>query len=75
MFRKETERLVILGVLEEANEFERGAPSFSQPKAKTNRVRFLSDFRNLNRQLKYKPYPMPKLREMLLKLAGFQYDM
>ena len=75
MFRKEVEILVSLGVHEESNDSEWGAPLFSQPKAKTNRVRFLSDFRNLNRQLKYKPYPMPKLREMLLKLAGFQYAM
>ena len=38
-----------------------------------HRVRFLSDFRNLNRQLKRKPYLMPKIREMLLTLEGFQY--
>ena len=34
---------------------------------------FLNDFRNLNSQLKHKPYPMPKISEMLLKLEGFQY--
>ena len=34
MFRKEVERLVILGVLEEANDSELGASSFAQPKAK-----------------------------------------
>ena len=34
MFRKEVERLASLGVLEEANDSEWGAPSFSQPKAK-----------------------------------------
>ena len=45
-----------LGVLEEENDSE------------TNRVRFLSDFRNLNRQLKHKPYLMPKIFEMLLNL-------
>ena len=72
MFRKEVERLVGLGVLEEANDSKWGSPSFAQPKAKTNHVRFLSDFRNLNRQLKHKPYPMPKICEMLLNLEGFQ---
>ena len=40
---------------------------------KTNRVRFLSDFRNLNGQLKHKPYPMPKILEMLLNIEGFKY--
>ena len=50
MFKKEDERLVSLGVLKEANDPEWGAPYFAQPKAKTNRVIFLSDFWNLNRQ-------------------------
>ena len=59
--------------LEEANDSEWGAPSFAQPKPKTNCVRFLSDFWNLNRQLRCKPYSMPKIREMLLNLEGFQY--
>ena len=36
---------------------------------------FLSDFRNLNKQLKCKTYPMPKINEMLLKLEGYQYAM
>ena len=71
IFRKEVGRLVNLGVLEEENDSEWGAPSFSQPKAKTNHVRFLSDFRNLNRQLKNNPYPMPKINEILLNLEGF----
>ena len=74
MFRKEVKRLVTLGVIEQANDSEWGAPYFDQPKPKTNRVRFLSDFRNLNRQLKHKPYHMPKVCEMLLNLEGFQYD-
>ena len=40
---------------------------------KTNKVRLLGDFRNLNRQLKRKLYPIPKIREMILKLEGFKY--
>ena len=62
MFKKEVEILVSLGVLDEDNGSECGAPSFEQPKAKTNCVRDLSDFRNLNRQLKRKPYQIPKIR-------------
>ena len=42
---------------------------------KQNRVCFLSDIRNLNKQLKRKPYAMPNINEMLLKLEGFQYAM
>ena len=73
MFKKEARILLSLGVQEEENDLEWGAPSFAQPKAKANNIRFLSDFRNLNRQLKRKPYPMPKIREILLNLEGFQY--
>ena len=52
MFKKEFKRLVSLGVLEKENEYEWGAPSFEQPKAKTNYVRLLSAFQNLNRKIK-----------------------
>ena len=73
MSRKEVEGIVNLGVFEEENDSEWGAPSFAQPKAKTNRVKFLSDFRNLNRQLRHKPYTMPKIHEIILNLEGFKY--
>ena len=73
MFKKESKRLVILGMLEEVNDSEWGAPSFYQHKTKSNHVKFLSDFWNLNRQLKRKLYPIPKIREILLKLEIFKY--
>ena len=38
-------------------------------------VIFLSEFRNLNKQLKDKPYPIPKINEILLKLEGFKCAM
>ena len=59
---------MILVVLEEAHDSKWGVPFFAQPKAKLNHVRFLIDFQNLNRQLKREPYPMPKIREMMLNL-------
>ena len=73
MFRKEAEIILSLGVLEETNDSKWGALFFFEPKAKTNCVILLSDFRNLNRQLKRKPYPMPKILDILLNLEGFQY--
>ena len=73
MFKKNVERLVSLGVLEETNDSKGGTPSFVQTKTKTNCVRFLSDFRNFNRQLKRKTSPMPEIYEMILILEGFQY--
>ena len=71
MLKKEVERLFRLGVLKVANDLEWGSPYFTQPKPQSNRVGLLSDFRNLNKQLKRKIYPIPKSNEMLLKLEGF----
>ena len=68
MFKKEVERLLILGVPEVANYSEWGSPCFAKPKPKSNWVRFISDFINLDKQLKQKPYLMPKTNNMLLKL-------
>ena len=73
MFKKEFGSLVLIGVFERAKDSEWGALSFSQHKPKSKRVRFLSDFRNLNKQLNRKPYTMPKINEMLLKLEVIQY--
>ena len=50
-----------------------GAPLFLQSKAKTNPVQFMSDFCHINRQLKRKRFPMPKICDMLLILEGFEY--
>ena len=66
IFRKEVNILVLLGLVVEANDSEWVATSFAQTNTKTDRIRLLSDFHNLNRQLKRKPYPVPKIREMLL---------
>ena len=73
MFRKEVDILVLLGVIRETNDSQLGATSFAQLKTKTDHIRFLSSFWNLNRKLKRKPYPMPKIREIILNLEGFQY--
>ena len=70
--RKEVDRLVLLGVLERDNSSEWAAPTFIIPK-KNLTVRFISDFRKLNSMLRRRPYPIPKIQEMLQKLEGFQY--
>ena len=51
-FSKGGYSLVLLRALEVANYSEWGGPSFDQPTYKSNRVSFLSDFRNLNKQFK-----------------------
>ena len=70
--RNEVARLCKLGVLERCSDSEWGAPSFIIPK-KNFTVRFLSDFRKLNSMLKRKPFPIPKIQDMLQKLEGFRF--
>ena len=71
----EIERLCKLGVLRKINHSEWAAPTFIIPK-KDGTVRFISDFRELNkriRRIKRKPFPIPKIHDLLLKLEGFKY--
>ena len=75
MFKEEVGFLVLIGVLERSNDSECRAPYFAQNKPKSNRVGFLSDFINISKQLKLKPYQFPKINEMLFKFEGFQYAM
>lgn len=71
-FKKDLDRLVSIGVLTKVNRSEWAAPSFVIPK-KDNRVRFISDFRKLNSQIKRTPYPLPHIKDMLLKVSNFTY--
>lgn len=68
----EVERLIQLGVLKKVSRSEWAAPTFIIPK-KDGSVRFISDFRQLNTRICRKPYPIPKIQDLLLKLEGFQY--
>jgi RNase H-like domain found in reverse transcriptase/Reverse transcriptase (RNA-dependent DNA polymerase)/Integrase zinc binding domain len=70
--KMEVDRLIKLGVLKKVNRSEWAAPTFIIPK-KDGTVRFISDFRQLNTRIKRKPYPIPKIQDLLLKLEGFQY--
>ena len=74
MIKKEVGLLVVVGVIERANNSELGGVSLAQPTPKSNQVRFLSNVRNINKQLKRKSYPMPNINNMSLKLGGFCYD-
>ena len=67
--------MVLLGVLERANDPKWKDPSFAPPKPKINRFHFQSDFINLNKQLKCKQHLIPNINEVLLKWEGFQYAM
>ena len=70
--RKEVDRLEAIGVFERIKETEWAAATFIQPK-KTGDVRILTDFRKLNAAIKRKPFPLPKISELLQRLRGFKY--
>ena len=70
--KREVERLVKIGVLKRINNSQWAAPTFIIPK-KNGTVRFISNFRELNKRIKRKPYPIPKIQDLLLKLEGFKY--
>jgi hypothetical protein len=69
---KEIDCLVSIGVLEWQPLSKWASPSFIIPK-KDYTVRTISDFRELNRQIVRKPYPIPKISTTLQELEGFTY--
>ena len=58
----ECECLVKEGVLWKKNRSEWAAPTFIILK-KDKTVSFISDFRELNEHIKWKPYPIPKIQD------------
>ncbi|GAX22752.1 putative transposase [Fistulifera solaris] len=70
--KKEINRLTEIDVFEKNHESEWAAPTFVQPK-KTGDVRILTDFRRLNEALKRKPFPLPRIAELLQRLQGFKF--
>ena len=67
---KEVNRLCDLGVLQFQPKSEWVLPSFVTPK-KDGTACFLTDFREVNKQLVRKPFPLPKSSTVLQKLDGF----
>jgi len=70
--KKEVDRMVKLGIMKWEGESEWAFPSFIIPKSNQT-VRFISDFRELNKLLKRKPWPLPKIVDTLQQLEGFTY--
>lgn len=76
IFRKELRHLVNIGVLRPCGPSEWAAPTFIIPKKVVDgvqRVRWLTDFRELNRVLKRKVYPLPIIQDIIQKRSGYKY--
>ena len=70
--KKEVTRLVKIGVLVRQPDSEWASPTFIVPK-KNQTVRFLSDFREVNKRLVRTPFPIPKISTTLQEMEGFTY--
>ena len=72
VFKEELRRLISIGVIEKAQRSEWIAGTFIVPK-KDGRVRWITDFRGLNKSLRCKVYPLRKISEIFQRRSGYQY--
>lgn len=72
VFKAELDRLVKIGVLEPQGRAEWIAGTFIIPKKDTS-VRWISDFRALNKYLKRKVYPLPRIGDILARRTGYKF--
>jgi hypothetical protein len=70
--KTEMKRLTDIDVFNISSDSEWAAPTFIQAK-KTGDVHISTDFRRLNAQIRRKPFPLPKISDLLSKLSGFKY--
>ena len=72
MLKEEVERLCNYGVMRKINRSEWACPMFTIRKP-DGTLRSLADLRQLNKRIKRKPYPLPKITDLLQKLEGFMW--
>jgi hypothetical protein len=70
----EIQGLCDIGVLNKINRSVWAASTFIIPK-KDGTVCFIPDFCQLNQQIKQKPYPIPKIQDLLLKKYSKSLDL
>ena len=71
VFNKELSCFISIGVIEKAQCSEWIARTFNVPK-KDGRIRWITDFRGLNKSLSHKVYPLRKISEIFQCHLGYQ---
>ena len=71
--KAEIARLIKYKVLRKIHDTEWGMPAFIIPKKDGITIRSIADLRELNKRIKRKPFPIPKIQDLLLKLENFQF--
>ena len=71
--KDEIQRLINFGVLKQVHESEWGSPAYTIPKKDGITLRSIADLREVNKRIKRKPFPIPKISELLMKLENFQF--
>jgi hypothetical protein len=66
------DRLVSYGVLRKANRSEWASPMFTVA-MKDQTLRSIADLIEVNKRIRRKTYPIPRIQELLHKLKGFQH--
>eukprot|EP00804_Cyclotella_cryptica_P023912 CCRYP_010030-RA/>CCRYP_010030-RA protein AED:0.46 eAED:0.55 QI:0/0/0/1/0/0/3/0/182 len=70
--KREVQRLCDIGVLKWQDNSEWASPTFIIPK-KDNTVWVVSNFREVNKRVVRKPFPIPKISTVLQELEGITY--
>lgn len=72
VFKDELQRLCNEGVLSKCGASHWLSPTFIVPK-KDGRVRWVSDFRALNKLIRRKVYNLPKIQDILTRRSGYEF--
>ena len=70
--KQELKRLCDYGVMRKINDSEWACPMFTIAKPDGS-LRSIADLRELNKAIKRKPFPLPKISDLLQKLERFMY--